>query len=85
MLSSQHFLPMWAGLELNLLTFLALIKIRGQNKLEINSIKYFLAQALGSIILLLRFISMGLGQPRQAQLIFTMRILIKLGVFPFQA
>jgi len=59
-----------------------LTKIRTQGRLEVNTIKYFLAQALGSVILLYGLLLTSFSFSA-APLIITLRLFIKLGVFPF--
>lgn len=73
----------WIILELNILRFIPIIIKSKKNQETEASIKYFLAQALGSIILLL---SMGIinqvGLQKGCITIIILAILIKLGVAP---
>lgn len=53
-ISSTNIFILWASIELNILCFVPLI-LNKENAIEIEaSINYFLAQALGSAILLIR-------------------------------
>lgn len=82
-LSGQHFVGVWVGLELNLFIFLALAKGGAENLLEVGLMKYFLAQAFGSLLLLIGFLRFAEALFRQV--ILTLRLAVKLGVFPFHA
>nr|AOR07177.1 NADH dehydrogenase subunit 2 [Mesenchytraeus cf. pedatus SL-2017] len=57
-LSSSNWMFLWAGMELNLLSFIPLILLTNSNQESEASIKYFLAQALGSSIMLMSSLSM---------------------------
>lgn len=52
-LSANQWLYVWIGLELNLLSFIPLITSSSTNRESEAAIKYFLAQAMGSGLLLL--------------------------------
>lgn len=93
-LSSSHWLGIWAGLEINLLGFIPLIVSRGMSLETESAIKYFLIQALGSRILLLGRVSSynltstwevtSSAHPWGLSFII-LRLLLKLGAFPFHA
>ena len=64
---------------------MGLTKIGGQRRLEVNTIKYFLAQALGSVLLLLAFFALAARLTSPASFLITLSLFLKLGVFPFHA
>nr|AML26235.1 NADH dehydrogenase subunit 2 [Scirtidae sp. BMNH 1274304] len=86
-ISSNSWLSMWMGLEINLLVFIPLIN----NKPELNaseaSMKYFIIQALASSILLLSIIIMSLKinnyMIQSSFLMFNSALLLKMGAAPF--
>nr|YP_010580930.1 NADH dehydrogenase subunit 2 [Sternaspis chinensis]YP_010580943.1 NADH dehydrogenase subunit 2 [Sternaspis liui]UZT27141.1 NADH dehydrogenase subunit 2 [Sternaspis chinensis]UZT27154.1 NADH dehydrogenase subunit 2 [Sternaspis liui] len=85
-LSSNHWLMMWLSMELNLLAFLPLMTLSSQKQETESMIKYFLAQATGSILflfsalfLLPSLFSDNLNFPMMT---LTLGLLFKLGVVP---
>lgn len=85
--SSPSLLTSWVGLELNTLSFVPLIlTVKGKLERE-SAIKYFLTQALASVILLIGGILTDL-QPLVSNIpniIVLCALLIKLGAAPFHA
>jgi len=64
------------------LTFIGLMKSGSGPVLDTSLMKYFLAQALGSVIIILGFIYLGRGlSPGRALL--ALSLFVKLGIFPF--
>nr|QXJ42128.1 NADH dehydrogenase subunit 2 [Sepiolinae sp. GS-2021] len=51
-LSSSHWLTMWMGLELNLMSFLPLMNIKGKMLEAEASMKYFIIQSMSSSVLI---------------------------------
>nr|UZH92106.1 NADH dehydrogenase subunit 2 [Sclerolinum annulatum]UZH92119.1 NADH dehydrogenase subunit 2 [Sclerolinum annulatum]UZH92132.1 NADH dehydrogenase subunit 2 [Sclerolinum annulatum] len=52
-LSSSHWILLWLGLELNLLSFIPMIMFSMNSQETEGAIKYFMAQAMGSALILL--------------------------------
>nr|YP_009471372.1 NADH dehydrogenase subunit 2 [Marphysa tamurai]AVG72595.1 NADH dehydrogenase subunit 2 [Marphysa tamurai] len=86
-ISSNSFLIMWAALELNLMSLIPLM-LTSNNKLESEAaVKYFLAQALGSSIFLISYLTHSqnliLIMNQDMPLIFmSIALMIKLGAAP---
>ena len=78
-ITSNNWISIWIGLELNLYSFIPLILHSNSNQEKEASIKYFLTQALASIILL--FASIPTINPNWTVIII-FRIIIKLGIAP---
>nr|AML26057.1 NADH dehydrogenase subunit 2 [Staphylinidae sp. BMNH 1274252] len=55
-ISSNSWIGMWMGLEINLLSFIPLIQEKNNSFSSESSLKYFLSQTLASIILLISLI-----------------------------
>lgn len=85
-LSASHWLILWISLELNLLSFIPIITSSSNHQESESAIKYFLAQAIGSgIILLSAIIKSYLTQPiieYFPPLILIFGLIIKLGIAP---
>nr|AMO27021.1 NADH dehydrogenase subunit 2 [Amynthas sp. 2 LZ-2016] len=84
-LSSTNWMFLWASMELNLLSFIPMLMSSKMNQETEGSIKYFLAQALGSALLLTSSIMMWSPysiMPSIMPLILMMSILLKLGSVP---
>ena len=77
-LSASHWLIIWIALELNILSFIPLIIFSSNHQETEAAIKYFLAQALGSRLLLL---SATITTKLTPILLFS--LLIKAGIAPF--
>ena len=84
-LSRTNWILLWAAIELNLLRFIPIIIQRKNNQETEGSVKYFLAQALGSALLLISSTSLWMSfssLPNIMPLILTTAILLKLGSVP---
>nr|YP_010384456.1 NADH dehydrogenase subunit 2 [Amynthas seungpanensis]UGW52615.1 NADH dehydrogenase subunit 2 [Amynthas seungpanensis] len=84
-LSSTNWLFLWASMELNLLSFIPIMMTSKSNKETEASIKYFLAQALGSALLLTSSMMMWSPYsilPSTMPMILMISILLKLGSAP---
>nr|BDQ43914.1 NADH dehydrogenase subunit 2 [Metaphire sieboldi] len=84
-LSSTNWMFLWASMELNLLSFIPILMFTKSNKETEGSIKYFLAQALGSALLLTSSIMMWSPYsilPSTMPTILVISILLKLGSAP---
>nr|QGZ10036.1 NADH dehydrogenase subunit 2 [Eisenia nordenskioldi pallida] len=84
-MSSTNWILLWGAMELNLLSFIPVI-MQSKNHQEVEgSVKYFLAQALGSAILLTSSISMWMpfsASPNFLSFLLTSALLLKLGSVP---
>lgn len=90
-LSANQWIYVWIGLELNLLSFIPLITAFSNNRETEAAIKYFLAQAIGSGLLLLgafnKYIILELYNPNLlstqfSSIIIIIALFIKLGAAP---
>nr|BDQ44486.1 NADH dehydrogenase subunit 2 [Manus koellikeri] len=84
-ISSTNWMFLWASMELNLLSFIPILMSSKLNQEVEGSIKYFLAQALGSALLLTSSIMMWSPYsiwPSVMPLILMMALLLKLGSAP---
>nr|BDQ44226.1 NADH dehydrogenase subunit 2 [Pheretima kunigamiensis] len=84
-LSSTNWMFLWASMELNLLSFIPILMSSSSNQETEGSIKYFLAQALGSALLLTSSITMWSPYsilPSTMPMILMISILLKLGSAP---
>ena len=84
-LSATHWLFLWVGLELNILSFIALIHSDQKTKTTEATVKYFIIQAAGSILFLTAGISSQSLTPPSTltSTLILIRIFIKLGAAPF--
>nr|YP_010577078.1 NADH dehydrogenase subunit 2 [Tristichotrochus unicus]UZN92196.1 NADH dehydrogenase subunit 2 [Tristichotrochus unicus] len=92
-LSSLHWLPIWAGLEINLMGFIPILVYSGMSREAESGMKYFIAQALGSgMIMAGSLTSFGLLLTWEMQptmnsslgiLLLAVGLMLKLGSFPF--
>lgn len=84
-MSSTNWLFIWAALELNLLRFIPIL-IHSKNAQETEAtVKYFLVQALGSSMLLIRRMSIWFNLNTPNQLISTIlliALILKIGIVP---
>lgn len=76
-LSSNNWLFVWFGLELNLFSFIPLALKTNKNQEKEAILKYFLVQAIASIILLTAFLT-----SQNMPTIILTSLLIKLGIAP---
>nr|WKN81028.1 NADH dehydrogenase subunit 2 [Amynthas aspergillum] len=84
-LSSTNWMFLWASMELNLLSFIPILMSSKSNQETEGSIKYFLAQALGSALLLTSSIMMWSPYtpiPTLIAPILVVSVLLKLGSAP---
>lgn len=87
--SSISWLRVWIGLEINLLSFIPLIRNKKNIYLSESSIKYFIVQAIGSAILLFTIILFFLIENLNFNFNYIMNIfissiiLLKIGAAPF--
>ena len=79
---SRSWLSLWFRLELNILIFLPLISFRRKIYELENRIKYFLIQRIASLWFLFRILLFSF-KLYVVQVVVLLRIIIKLGVFPF--
>nr|AXS66339.1 NADH dehydrogenase subunit 2 [Staphylinoidea sp. 6 KM-2017] len=88
-ISSNSYLGMWMGLEINLLSFIPLIQEKMNMYSTESSLKYFLTQALASIIFLFSILMMSKNWfyfsniDSYLLLIFNSSLLTKMGMAPF--
>lgn len=79
-LTSNNWLSVWIGLELNLYSFIPLLLQSALNQEKEAAVKYFLVQALASTLILLRTLRINfLPTPH---ILFILAIIIKLGIAP---
>jgi len=84
-LSRANWILLWAAIELNLLRFIPIILQSKRNQETEGSIKYFLAQAVGSALLLITRSSLWIpfsSVPNLIPTILIVAILLKLGRVP---
>nr|BDQ43628.1 NADH dehydrogenase subunit 2 [Amynthas masatakae] len=84
-LSSTNWMFLWASMELNLLSFIPILMSSKSNQETEGSIKYFLAQSLGSALLLTSSIMMWSPYsmlPTMVTPILVVSVLLKLGSAP---
>nr|UPL65403.1 NADH dehydrogenase subunit 2 [Dinomachus sikhimensis] len=87
--SSNNWLGMWMGLEMNLMSFIPLISKSKNTKSSQAMMIYFLSQSMGSLMMLFSilassFIMMNISFINELiYLMLMMSILIKLGMAPF--
>nr|BDQ44291.1 NADH dehydrogenase subunit 2 [Metaphire communissima] len=84
-MSSTNWMFLWASMELNLLSFIPILMSSKLNQEIEGSIKYFLAQALGSALLLTSSIMLWSPYsiwPLMMPLILMVSLLLKLGSAP---
>nr|YP_010288401.1 NADH dehydrogenase subunit 2 [Aleochara curtula]UKO31669.1 NADH dehydrogenase subunit 2 [Aleochara curtula] len=88
-ISSNSWMGMWMGLEINLLAFIPLIQEKNNSFSSESSLKYFLSQALASTILLFSmiFLSKNFMILKNIEnlmiLMFNSSLLMKMGMAPF--
>nr|BDQ44005.1 NADH dehydrogenase subunit 2 [Amynthas surcatus] len=84
-MSSTNWMFLWASMELNLLSFIPILMSSKMNQEVEGSIKYFLAQALGSALLLTSSIMMWSPYsiwPSMMPVVLMVSLLLKLGSAP---
>lgn len=83
--SRTNWLFLWAALELNLLRFVPILINSKKNQETEATVKYFLVQALGSSVLLMRRISLWFNINIPNQLMSTLifiALILKIGIAP---
>ena len=81
-LTASNWLTVWLGLELNLISFLPLITIKGSAQQTESAIKYFLIQALGSGLVLLGGLRLSLIWSLWGSIFVLSGLSLKLGAAP---
>lgn len=83
-ISRRNWLIVWISLEINLISFLPILIRRSKYQETEASIKYFLAQAIGSRLLLIRRILIWSYRSlyMSIYIILAFSLLIKIGAFP---
>lgn len=81
-ISSTNWLMAWVSIELNLLSFIPIIITLKTNQETEGAVKYFLAQAVGSALILLSRILIWYCHPVITTTILALRLLLKLGAAP---
>lgn len=83
-ISSSNWLFLWIAIEINILRFIPIIINSKTNQETEASIKYFIAQALGSRIILITSLSQWTtSSVYRTHLILISAIILKLGIAPF--
>nr|AXS66434.1 NADH dehydrogenase subunit 2 [Elateroidea sp. 5 KM-2017] len=78
-ISSPSWMVMWMGLEINLLSFIPLMKEKNNSMSSESMIKYFIVQALASTIFLFALLNPFIN----SELMILSSMSIKLGLTPF--
>nr|QGZ09958.1 NADH dehydrogenase subunit 2 [Eisenia nordenskioldi nordenskioldi] len=84
-MSSTNWILLWGAMELNLLSFIPIMLQTKSNQEVEGSVKYFLAQALGSALLLFSSTALWMpfsSNPNLMPLLLTTAMLLKLGSAP---
>nr|AKM70026.1 NADH dehydrogenase subunit 2 [Phloeomyzus passerinii] len=82
-ISSTNWLSMWMGLELNLFSIIPIFNFKSSIYSIESSMKYFLIQALSSILLMMMLINKSMFFLNYMNLIIMLPLLIKLSLMPF--
>nr|QGZ08676.1 NADH dehydrogenase subunit 2 [Euspira gilva] len=93
-ISSSHWLGIWAGLEINLIGFLPILVYQKSMSESESAVKYFIAQALGSSLLIfgsLSSYSISFSWDNISEMDFSLvslliissGLIVKMGMFPF--
>nr|AML25600.1 NADH dehydrogenase subunit 2 [Staphylinidae sp. BMNH 1274640] len=88
-ISANSWMGMWIGLEINLLAFIPLIQMKNNSLSNESSLKYFLSQALASMILLMSIIFLSNNFilikhiDNYMMIMFNSALLMKMGMAPF--
>nr|UPI55403.1 NADH dehydrogenase subunit 2 [Dysdercus evanescens] len=86
-LTSNNWLGMWMGMEINLMSFIPLMSNKSDKKASQSMMIYFLTQSIGSIIMLFSILSSKFilynMNTQMMEMILTIGLLIKLGGAPF--
>nr|YP_002727936.1 NADH dehydrogenase subunit 2 [Orius niger]ABZ02073.1 NADH dehydrogenase subunit 2 [Orius niger] len=79
-LSSNTWLSMWMGLEINMMAFIPMIYKMKNNKSAESSMIYFLTQSMSSMIMLF---SISMNFMMENNILLIMSLMIKMGAAPF--
>nr|YP_010736647.1 NADH dehydrogenase subunit 2 [Cobbenicoris guangxiensis]WEM32400.1 NADH dehydrogenase subunit 2 [Cobbenicoris guangxiensis] len=82
-LSSENWLSMWVGMEMNMMSFIPLMNLTPTKKSSEASMIYFLTQSISSIIMLSSIMMYSIQPVSLMNNILIMSIMIKLGSAPF--
>nr|YP_010736660.1 NADH dehydrogenase subunit 2 [Tessaromerus quadriarticulatus]WEM32413.1 NADH dehydrogenase subunit 2 [Tessaromerus quadriarticulatus] len=83
-ISSENWLSMWMGMEVNMMSFVPLINLSPSKSSAEASMIYFLTQSISSIIMLSIIMLIMMSYKNHIMfMILTMSIMIKLGSAPF--
>nr|YP_010432118.1 NADH dehydrogenase subunit 2 [Orius strigicollis]USW04715.1 NADH dehydrogenase subunit 2 [Orius strigicollis] len=82
-MSSNSWMSMWMGLEVNMMAFIPLIYKMKNNKSAESSMIYFLTQSMSSMMMLFS-ISMNSMMENKMIILLTISLMIKMGAAPFQ-
>nr|YP_009048939.1 NADH dehydrogenase subunit 2 [Orius sauteri]AID61650.1 NADH dehydrogenase subunit 2 [Orius sauteri] len=82
-MSSNSWMSMWMGLEVNMMSFIPLIYKMKNNKSAESSMIYFLTQSMSSMLMLFS-ISMNSMMENKMMILLTISLMIKMGAAPFQ-
>nr|ALQ78827.1 NADH dehydrogenase subunit 2 [Hemipodia simplex] len=87
-LSSNHWIYVWMGFEINLMSFIPMMLHSNTNQETEASVKYFLVQALGSSLILLSSLSImfspfSMFSLSAMTLTLLLALMIKMGAAPF--
>nr|AKM70157.1 NADH dehydrogenase subunit 2 [Eucallipterus tiliae] len=82
-ISSSNWLSMWIGLELNMFSIIPIINFKYSIYSIEATMKYFLIQALASILLLFMLINKNIFYNNKINLLIILPLLIKLSMMPF--
>nr|QPK42118.1 NADH dehydrogenase subunit 2 [Scelimena melli] len=85
-MTTNSWLGVWAGLEINMLSFIPLMSYDSTYSLEVSSIKYFIVQTIASIALIVAFITFMLNKTTQFKesisIMMTLALTLKIGGSP---
>ena len=79
----QRGTSLWIILEINFISFLGLLGVRKRTSQTNRALNYFLVQALGRRLMLIRLLLILMKSERIFSVLFFMALLIKLGGAPF--
>ena len=82
-ISSQSWFSVWCGLEYNLISFIPILITSPSTKSTESAIKYFVIQAIASIILLLTAIITKIVAISNLHIFIVISLIVKVGVAPF--
>lgn len=80
--SRSNWIFLWVALEVNLLAFLPILLASSKNQEIEATVKYFIAQAIGSRLLLISSISMWSNRIFPITIFMILALILKLGIAP---